>query len=101
MNEYLKVRPSVPHAVLFVTKFGEQMGKRGIQKMLKKYLDEAGSESSHPHTLRHTFATHHAAKGTDLKTIQDNLGHASLKTTSIYISLAKEAQKRALQENAL
>jgi site-specific recombinase XerD len=98
---YLKVRPSVPHMGLFVTKFKEQMGKRSIQNVVKKYLKEAGIEGGHTHTLRHTHATHHAAKGTDLKTIQENLGHASLKTTSIYISLAKEAQKKALQENAL
>ena len=94
-------RPSVPHAGLFVTKFKEQMGKRGIQNLVKKYLEEAGIDGGHVHTLRHTHATHHAAKGTDLKTIQENLGHASLKTTSIYISLAKETQKKALQENAL
>lgn len=98
---YLKVRPSVSHTGLFVTKFKEQMGKRGVQNVVKKYLEEAGIEAAHTHTLRHTHATHHAAKGTDLKTIQENLGHASLKTTSIYVSLAKEAQKKALQENAL
>jgi site-specific recombinase XerD len=98
---YLKVRPSVPHAGLFITKFKEQMGRRSIQDAVKKYLKEAGIEGGHTHTLRHTHATHHAAKGTDLKTIQENLGHASLKTTSMYISLAKETQKKALQENAL
>lgn len=101
LHAYLKVRPGVPHGGLFVTKFKEQIGKRGIQNLVKKYLEEAGIDGGHTHTLRHTHATHHAAKGTDLKTIQENLGHASLKTTSMYISLAKETQKKALQENAL
>jgi site-specific recombinase XerD len=101
LQAYLLVRPSVPHTGLFVTKFREQIGKRGIQNVVKKYLEEAGIEGGHTHTLRHTHATHHAAKGTDLKTIQETLGHTSLRTISIYISFAKETQKKALQENAL
>ena len=47
------------------------------------------------------YATHHVARGTDLKTVQVTLGHASLATTSIYVSLSKRAQKKALQEHAL
>jgi site-specific recombinase XerD len=47
------------------------------------------------------MATHHAAKGTDLKVLQETLGHASLSTTSLYVSLAKKAQRQALQEHAL
>ncbi len=47
------------------------------------------------------MATHHVANGTDLKTVQETLGHASLATTSIYVSLAKKAQKTALQDHAL
>ena len=47
------------------------------------------------------MATHHVAKGTDLKTLQVTLGHESLATTSIYVSLSKHSQKKALQENAL
>jgi len=47
------------------------------------------------------MATHHVAAGTDLKTVQKTLDHASLATTTLYISLAKEAQRQALQEHAL
>lgn len=53
------------------------------------------------HTLRHTFATHHVAQGTSLRTVQEVLGHADLKTTSIYVQLAQETVKRDLQEHAL
>jgi integrase/recombinase XerD len=77
------------------------MGKRAVQRMVKTYMDEAGIQNASVHTLRHTFGTHHAAKGTNLKTIQDTLGHADLKTTSVYISTAKAAMKRDLQDHAL
>ena len=69
--------------------------------MLGKYLKEARIIGASVHTLRHTMATHHVARGTDLKTVQETLGHASLDTTTIYVSLAKRAQRKALQEHAL
>lgn len=47
------------------------------------------------------MAIHHVARGKDLKTIQEALGHAKLDTTAIYVSLAKKAQRKALQEHAL
>lgn len=62
---------------------------------------EAGIATASVHTLRHTMATHHIARGTDAKTVQETLGHATLTTTTIYISLAKKAQRKALQEHAL
>ena len=76
------------------------MSPRAIQYLAKKYLDEAGIEGASVHTLRHTMATHHVAQGTDLKTVQETLGHTNLATTAIYVSLAKSAQRKALQENA-
>ncbi|HSH82042.1 MAG TPA: tyrosine-type recombinase/integrase [Herpetosiphonaceae bacterium] len=98
---YLKVRPQVEHNGLFVTKFKTRMTARSIEYMVSKYLTETGIRHASVHTLRHTMATHHVARGTDLKTVQVALGHASLATTSIYVSLSKRAQKKALQEHAL
>lgn len=101
LDAYLKVRPEVDHEALFVTKFKAPMSPRAIQYRVKKYLDEAGIKGASVHTLRHTMATHHVARGTDLKTVQETLGHADLATTAIYVSLAKNAQRQALQEHAL
>ncbi len=98
---WLKVRPEVDHDALFVTKFKAQMSPRAIQYRVKKYLDEARIKGASVHTLRHTMATHHVARGTDLKTLRETLGHADLATTSIYVSLAKKAQRQALQAHAL
>jgi len=98
---YFKIRPAVDFSALFVTKFKTPMSKRAIQQTVATYLKEAGIQGASVHTLRHTMATHHIARGTDLKTVQETLGHASLATTSIYVSLAKKAQRKALQEHAL
>ncbi len=72
-----------------------------LEYMVSKYLGETGIFGASVHRLRHTIATHHVARGTNLKTVQVTLGHASLATTSIYVSLSKRAQKKALQEHAL
>ena len=101
LKAWLSARPDISEPALFTTKFREPMGERAIQRMVQKYMAEAGIRHASVHTLRHTMATHHVAKGTNLKTIQDMLGHADLKTTSIYVSTAKEAMKRDMQDHAL
>lgn len=101
LKTWLKIRPAVDQPALFVTKFQTPMSIRAIQYTIEKYLKLADIPNASVHTLRHTMATHHVAKGTDLKTIQETLGHESLETTTIYIALAKQAQRKALQENAL
>lgn len=100
LKTWLEVRPASTVA-LFVTKFGKPIGPRAVQQLVRRYLSEVGITGASVHTLRHTFATHHVAQGTSLRTVQDVLGHASLKTTSIYVQLAQEAVKRELQKHAL
>jgi site-specific recombinase XerD len=53
------------------------------------------------HTLRHTFATHTVHKGTNLRVVQEALGHSSLQTTSRYVSLARELMDEQLEADAL
>ena len=100
IKTWLESRHSETEA-LFISKFGKPLGPRGIQRLVHKYMSEVGITRASVHTLRHTFATHHVARGTSLRTVQEVLGHASLKTTSIYVQLAQEAVKRELQEHAL
>ena len=101
LKTWLRMRPEVAHGALFATKFRGPMGVRSIQHVVKKYLAEAGIKGASVHTLRHTFATHHVAQGTSLRTVQEVLGHADLKTTSIYVQLAQETIRKELQEHAL
>jgi integrase/recombinase XerD len=101
LKVWLADRPLTVTNALFVTKFLEPMRARGIQRVVEKYAKEARIDHASVSTLRHTFGTHHIAKGTDLRTVQEALGHADLKTTSVYLSTAKRAMQRDLQNNAL
>jgi site-specific recombinase XerD len=47
------------------------------------------------------MATHHVARGTKLSTVQETLGLSSIDSTEVYVSLAKQVQRKALQEHAL
>lgn len=98
---YLAVRPQTEDTTLFLSKFKTGMRPRAIERIVEKHLTEAGITGASVHSLRHTFGTHSARRGTKLRVLQEMLGHSSLKTTSIYVSLAREDMDRQVQENAL
>ncbi|HSH61595.1 MAG TPA: tyrosine-type recombinase/integrase [Acidimicrobiales bacterium] len=101
VKSYLQQRPTVATPYLFLTKFKKPIGPRSIENLVTKHLTEAGIPGASVHSLRHTFATHQAKKGTKLKTIKEMLGHSNLATTSIYVALAREEMDRKVQQNAL
>ena len=76
---------------LFVNCSGGQMSRQGFWKLLKGYAQRAGiTEEVTPHTLRHCFAAHLVANGTNLQSVQEMLGHADISTTQIYINVNQE-----------
>ena len=80
-----------PEDFLFSNKSGRQLSSRNVQKIVKTAARKAGiNKKVSPHTLRHSFATHLLESGTDLRKIQELLGHSNLQTTQIYTKVSIE-----------
>jgi integrase/recombinase XerD len=73
---------------LFLNHRGQQLTRQGLWLIIKAYANEAQlSAEVTPHTLRHSFAAHKLGIGTDLREVQQLLGHANISTTQIYAQL--------------
>ncbi len=76
---------------VFLNFRGTKLSRMGILNIIKKYCQESGIKKSvHPHTLRHTFATHLLQGGADIRIIQEMLGHSDISTTQIYTHIDKD-----------
>lgn len=82
--------------ILFVNCSGTSMSRQGFWKLVKSYAKKAGiTKDITPHTLRHTFAAHMVESGTDLKSVQEMLGHSDISTTHMYVNIGKKRMKEA------
>lgn len=102
LNHYLNtVRPLLvrkPTSYVFLNqKQGKPLTRVGLWKIIKNYALQAGiNKNIHPHTFRHSFATHLLMAGADLRSVQELLGHSDISTTQIYTHLNKRHLQTAI-----
>ncbi len=101
IGEYLnKSRPllmkkSKSENNLFLNARGTKLSRMGVWKIIDRYVKEAGIKKKvHPHTFRHSFATHLLEGGADLRAVQEMLGHADISTTQIYTHIDRDYIKQ-------
>lgn len=76
---------------VFLNNRGGKLSRMGLWKIIRKWTEKSGiNKPVHPHTLRHSFATHLVEGGADLVSVQAMLGHEDISTTQIYTHISQE-----------
>jgi len=106
IQHYLNLRKTagIEHERLCLNSKKKPISRFGIAYLIRKYVIKATPKCSSlhkktvsPHTFRHTTALHLIQSGVDITVVKDWLGHASIKTTSLYVEIDMDMKRKALQ----
>ena len=92
------LRPNRPTQRLLLSRTGTPITRIVVWQVVAKHARRAGLRHVHPHTLRHSFATHLLAGGADLRVVQELLGHVNIKTTQIYTHVDISQLKNVIEK---